>query len=121
MKILREIVSCNKELSKRERIMLKDISNALSLEEAANMKTEITPVVWSEIKYTTEEKTYSVFVVLDKAGEKYKTSSNSFWNTFNEIADEMWSVDDPEEFTIRVNKKESRNYSGKYYITCSLV
>lgn len=119
-----KITSCNKDLTARERIKTKDTTNALALDEVVNGDSVIiSPEVWAELAIHNERNTnsdetdYNKYVVIDKDGTKYTTSSNSFWYSFIEIAKEM----EGEDFEIEVYKVESKNYKGKYFINCSIV
>ena len=81
------------ELTPRERIMLKDTSNAIKLDEAANESPlVIEPAAFAVLDVHNEKSDnndYKNYVILDKAGNKYVTGSDSFWNAFKEIWDEM--------------------------------
>ena len=118
------IKEVSKELTARERIMLKDTTNAIKLDTAT---TNDTPLVITIDAYAVlnihNEKSdnvdYENYVIIDKAGNKYVTGSASFWASFNEIMDEMQGED--EDVTIQVYKMDSKNYKGKQFLTCSIV
>lgn len=113
----------SKELSAKQRVMLKDTTNAISLDEA----TQGAPLVIDPDFYVTlavhnekaEDKNYLKHVIVDKAGTKYVTGSESFFSSFRGIMDEM--VDTDEEFQIQVYRMPSKNYKGKEFLTCSIV
>ena len=117
------IKECSKELSARERIMLKDTSNAIKLDEAANeAPLVITPVAYAVLDVHNEKSDnidYNNYIVLDKDGNKYVTGSESFWNAFKEIWDEMETEN--EEYQIEVYKLDSKNYKGKKFLSCSII
>lgn len=117
-----EIVMSSKDLSAKERIAIKDTTNAVPLDEACEgAPLVITPDFFVELdvhnEKSKEDKDYVKFVVVDKAGQKYVTGSQSFWNTFNDIAEEM----DDEDYEIEIYKLPSKNYKGKSFLTCSIV
>lgn len=121
-----EIQEASKAFSKRETIKIKDVSNAVKFDEIA----EGSPVVITPAAYAVllvhndkcENKDYPLYIILDKDGNKYMTGSESFWNSFIDIWEEMTEgVDEPEEFEIEVYKKDSKNYKGKKFLTCSIV
>lgn len=119
-----KIVNCNKELTARERIKLKDTTNAVSLDEATEGSSLIiSPAIWSELDIHNENakegdsKDYIKYVIIDEAGTKYTTGSESFWTSFCDIAEEMSG----ETFDVEVYKVDSKNYKGKQFISCSIV
>lgn len=117
------IKECSKELTARERIMMKDTSNAIKLDEAANDQ----PLVISPVAYTVldvhndkaDNPDYNNFIILDSDGNKYVTGSQSFWNAFKEIWDEMEQENEP--YQIEVYKLDSKNYKGKKFLSCSII
>ena len=118
-----KIEFASKELTAKQRVMLKDTTNAVALDEA----TQGAPVVIDPDFYVllmvhnekAEDKDYKKFVIVDKAGTKYVTGSESFISSFREIMDEM--EDSGEEFQIEVYRMPSKNYKGKEFLTCSIV
>lgn len=117
------ISSASRELSARERIAIKDFSNAIPLDEATKEgKLVINPVDYAVLDVHNEKsdnKDYKKFVVIDAAGTKYVTGSENFFDSFMEIMEEMSGED--EEFSIEVYQMESKNYKGKSFITCSIL
>ena len=118
------ISEVSKELTARERIMLKDTSNAVKLDEAANGDTPlvITPAAYAVLDIHNEKSDnvdYKNYIIMDASGTKYVTGSPSFWNSFIEIWEEM--ENEPEEYSIEVYKMDSKNYKGKQFLTCSIV
>lgn len=117
------ISSASRELSARERIAIKDFSNAIPLDEATkDGKLVINPVDYAVLDVHNEKsdnKDYKKFVVIDASGTKYVTGSENFFDSFMEIMEEMSGED--EEFSIEVYQMESKNYKGKSFITCSIL
>ena len=58
--------------------------------------------------------------MVDKAGNKFNTGSNSFITALEEIIDEMADAGE-ENIQIEVYRKPSKNYKGKDFITCSVI
>lgn len=118
-----KIVNCNKELTARERIKLKDTTNAVALDEATEGSSlVISPSIWAELEIHNERNKdgnvdYKKYVIIDEAGTKYVTGSESFWTSFLEIAAEMGE----EAFDVEAYKVDSKNYKGKQFISCSIV
>ena len=117
-----EIKESSKELSARERISIKDTTNAIKLDEAlAEGNVIITPVDYAILAIhneKAEDKDYENYIIVDKSGTKYVTGSSSFWTSFIEIYEEM-KVEN-EEYSILAYRVESKNYKGKYFLTCSI-
>ena len=117
-----KIAGSSHELTARERLMYKDTSNAVRLDEAtAKGAIVITPVAYAVLEIHNEkgdDKDYNNYVVVDSEGNKYVTGSSSFWKAFEDIWDEMSGENEP--FEIEIYRLESKNYKGKQFITCSI-
>ena len=118
-----KIVNASKELSARDRVAVKDTTNAIALDDA----TKDSPLVIAIDYYVelavhnekSEDKDYKKYVVVDKSGNKFVTGSESFVTAMLEIMDEM--SDSGENFEIQVYRMPSKNYKGKEFLTCSIV
>lgn len=117
--------SSKTDLTARERVLLKDTSNAVKLDEVVT--EDGTPFVLSPAAYAvlavhnekakSDDKDYEQYLILDSDGNKYVTGSQSFWNSFADI----WSDMEGEPFEVSIYKKPSKNYTGKCFLTCSIV
>lgn len=118
------VTRASKELSVKDKIKLKDMSDAIKLDDVVkDSAIIITPVLYAIIDVHNEKsdtKDYAKIVIIDKDETKYTTGSTPFMTTFEDIWDEMVDAGE-EEFSIKIYPKESKNYKGKYFITCSLV
>ena len=119
------IERASKELSVKEKIMLKDTSDAIKLDDVVKEEAiVITPDYYAIVAIHNEKsdtKDYKKIVIVDKlTGEKYTTGSMPFITTFEDIVEEMEEAGEA-EFSIRIYPKESKNYKGKYFITCSII
>lgn len=118
-----EIKETSKQLSAKERIAIKDTSNALKLDVVCEEDgVIITPVAFAILSIHNEKsdnKDYENYVIIDKDGTKYVTGSESFWNAFISIWDEMQNEE--EEWSIKAYKLDSKNYKGKKFLTCSII
>lgn len=65
-----------------------------------------------------EDKDYAKYIILTDDGESYSTGSESFMNTFINIFENMEGEDD---WGIKVLRKPSKNFSGKYFLTCAVI
>lgn len=119
----------SKEISVKEKIMLKDTSNAKSIDILTQEASFNNEKVLIDVDYyaildihneKSDNKDYINFIIVDKSGNKYVTGSESFITTFTDIYDEMKGAGE-ENITIEIYRKESKNYKGKEFITCSIV
>lgn len=119
-----KIVESSKELTAKERIKMKDTSNAVKLDTVLGGDEPlcITPTMYAILSVhndKADDPDYEQYLIIDETGAKFVTGSKSFWNSFIEIWTEM--KDEDEEWMLEVYKKDSKNYSGKKFITCSIV
>ena len=119
------IIETSKELTKKERVLLKEMNGGQSLDLLTmnDNSIEITPDYYAVVSVHNEkskgDKDYTKYVVVDKDGTVYITGSNSFWESFKNIFEEMEGED--EDYSIKVFSKPSKNYQGKSFITCSII
>ena len=120
------IKETSKELTAKERIKIKDLSNSQNLDTLTqNEESVIIDYDYHVILQIHNEKSkdrpdYENIVVVDKAGNKFNTGSNSFITALEEIIDEMADAGE-ESIQIEVYRKPSKNYKGKDFITCSVI
>lgn len=118
-----KISESSREFNARERVAMKDYTDAIKLDSVIkddNDRITLTPADWAVLAVhnpKAERPDYNIYILVDKDGNKYYTSSLAFWASFMDIYTEM----DGEQFSINVFKCESKNYKGKYFITCSIV
>ena len=118
-----EVIEASRELTARERIKFKDLTDAISIDEA----TKDAPLIISVKDYAiikvhnenSDNKEYTKYVLESEDGNLYATGSESFWKSFMDIWTEM--ADEAEDWELKVYKMDSANYKGKQFITCSIV
>lgn len=118
-----KIRESSKELTAKERVKFKDTTNAVQLDDA----TKENPLVIAPDFYVildihnerSEDKDYVKYIVVDKAGNKFVTGSESFFTAFKSIFEEMGGTN--EDYEIEVYRLPSKNYKGKEFLTCSIV
>lgn len=119
-----QIIKSTRDLTAKEKIMLKDTTNAVSLDEATTSGSVIIPYSFHAIlqvhNVKADDPDYQKCVVVDQAGQKYVTGSTSFITSLEDIVDEMFAADE-KEFEIEVYRKDSKNYKGKQFISCSII
>lgn len=127
----------NHALTARERIMLKDLGDALDIvteiDHSENGSIILQPIFYAVLdvhnEYTKETASgdkntdYTVFVILTADGNKYKTSSESFTETFKDIWEEIAPEvqETGEAFEIKCYGIPSKNYKGNNILSCSLI
>ena len=121
-----KVVESSRELTKKEAVMFKDLSDAVNLSEFIDEHDGAVMIdveLWVELDIHNEKakegqsKDYTNYVVVDKNGTRYYTGSASFWSSFNDIWCEM--SDSTEEWSLKVYKKTSKG--KKDFITCSVM
>ena len=111
---------------KKEKIKLKDLSNSINLDNATQAEGKVVinydyhVLLNIHNEKSKDRKDYQNVVVVDKDGTKYNTGSESFLTTLEDITGEMLSAGE-EDFSIEVYRKDSKNYKGKQFITCSVL
>ena len=122
------ITDSSREFTAKERVMFKDLGNAESMidyaraaiEQGAKATIDVADfAVISIHNEATDDVDYTNYLLIDKNGNKYYTGSESFWNSFKNIYNEM--KDSDEEWGIELNLLPSKNYKGKEILTCSLI
>ena len=116
-----KIDECRKDLTAKERIAIKDTTNAVKLDEATKEGTvNIVPEYYAILKIHNDKVAddYLNYLIVDKDGTKYVTGSNSFWSSFMNIYAEM--INENDDWSIDVYRCPSKNYKGKDFITCSI-
>ena len=118
-----EIREASRELTAKQRIKLKDTSDAIALDTACEEDAIIIDPVDYAVLAIHNEKSDNVdylnYIIIDKNGDKYVTGSESFWISFMDIYNEMQGEE--EAWSIKVYKLDSKNYKGKKFITCSII
>ena len=119
------VARASKDLTAKEKIMLKDMSDAVKLDdEVKEQAIVIKPDFYAIINVHNEKsdtKDYTKIVLVDgDSGVKYTTGSMPFITTFEDIMQEMEDAGET-DFSLKVYAKESKNYKGKYFITCSII
>ena len=118
-----EIVNSTKELTGKEKIMVKDTSNAVKIDDVTNNGNSITisPKILVTLKVHNEkaqDKDYFKYIIIDENGDKYVTGSESFIASLKNIMSDM--EEEEEEYSVVIYKMASKNYQGKSFITCSI-
>ena len=113
----------SKELTAKERIQIKDTTDAIRLDESTKESAVIIDPDFYAIldihNEKSDDKDYTTYVIVDKDGQRYTTGSPSFWSAFMNIYEEM--EEETEPWSIKAYRMPSKNRAGKDFITCSLI
>lgn len=115
-----------KELTKKEKVMLKDLTDCIVLGaevEASECDIIIHPAFYAILSVHNDalsEPDYEVYVIVDRDGTKYQTSSDSFITSFRDIISDM-EDEDPETWAVKVTLKSSKNRTGKSFLKAVLI
>lgn len=115
-----------KELTKKEKVMLKDLTDCTVLgteAEANGCDIIIHPAFYAILSIHNDaltEPDYDVYVIVDRDGTKYQTGSASFITSFLDIMADMQD-EDPETWAIKVTLKSSKNRTGKSFLKAVLI
>lgn len=126
-----QIISSSRELTAKERITLKDFNDCTGLDTVVgtddNSFITLDPDVIVEVQVHNErakdDKDYTTIIILDKNGTKYSTSSNSLRDSIADIMEELKNLSDEDkaDLKIKVFKKPSKNYNGKFFLTATVI
>lgn len=104
------------QLSWREKIQIKDLQAAMSIENDMTFRPKAIAIVHVDNPYTEEgEKEYDVCVIVSEEGT-YKTSSQSFISSLTDILNEICDAEaDEEEWEIKVRAVKSKKNQGSFF------
>lgn len=113
-----------KEVTKKEMLQLKDLTDAVRLDQATqehgsvminNIQNVVKLFLVSDDPKNPQE--YGKLVITDTEGNRFVTGSESFARRAWEIADDMAG----EEFGLKVYRRPSKNYPGREFLSCSVI
>ena len=119
------IVNSSRELTLKERITLKDFNDCVGLDKVVEndkgfiIDPDVIVVVEVHNERAKDDKDYTTIIILDKDGTKYSTSSNSLRDSISDIMDELSDLSDEDRADLHI--KVFKNYSGKYFLTATVV
>lgn len=112
------------EMSAREKLRYTDFTDVVQLDEATQAGDLIIDVdKWVVVMVHNEKSDtvdYVKYVIIDKEGQVYVTGSESFWRPFTAIY-EVMSEEEETVYSIKVYRRESKNYKGKDFLTCRII
>lgn len=121
-----KIKESSMELTAKQKVMYKDTSDAYKLDDVVkeNEPLGIEPigyVVLSIHNDNSDNPDFEQYVILSADGSKYVTGSDNFFTSFINIWNELGGIETDEAWMINVYKKPSKNFKGKFFLTCSVI
>ena len=121
-----------KGLTAREKIAIKALNDVTELNDLVtpeqaimiNIDNVVTVQVHNE---KSDNQDYNKYVYIDKDGTKYVSGSEPLYTTVKDILSDIkdaiadGEMDETEDITIKVMKKESANYKGQTFLTAELI
>lgn len=121
-----------KGLTAREKIAIKALNDVTELNDLVtpeqavmiNIDNVVTVLVHNE---KSDNQDYNKYVYIDKDGTKYVSGSEPLYTTVKDILSDIedaiadGEMDETEDITIKVLKKESANYKGQMFLTAELI
>lgn len=118
-----EIIESMKPLSGKEKVRYRDLTASKKLDEEVTEDASLIVMLANYIKIKVhnskaDNPDYNVMIVVDKEGNSYYTSSETFMRALEGVVKDMEG--ETEEWGIEVVKKPSSNYKGKFFLTCTV-
>lgn len=119
------IVSSSRELSVKEKIQFKDLTDTVRLDTVVSLDSslviDIDTIVELAIhnENARDDKDYTTIVLVAKDGTRYSTSSESVRNAIEDIMEEA-SDGGLDEYSIKVLARPSKNREGQHYLTATI-
>lgn len=120
---IKEVIGRETPLSAKEKVKYKDFTPMIQLDRILDEQQIVTihplfAIVADVHNENSENTDYTKYILVDTSGEVYITGSETFWNSFIDMFNELQTCD--EDWDIMVYKSESKNYKGKQFITCTV-
>ena len=122
-----KMAEASRELTAREKIRFRDFSAAVAIDASIADDRDpgltIEPIVYAVFDVHNEHAEhpdYRNYMIEDKSGIIYITSSSGAFTRFQDIFDTMKSDSPDEDFTVTFYKKPSNKYKGKFMLLCKL-
>lgn len=119
------IVSSSRELSVKEKIQFKDLTDTVRLDTVVDIDKPLTIEIDTIVELAIhnenarDDKDYTTIVLVSKDGTRYSTSSESVRNAIEDIIDEA-TDGGLEEYSIKVLARPSKNREGQHYLTATI-
>ena len=122
-----KVVNSWKALTVKEKISYKETDSFTKLDEVVSPESSLVLTLGNYITIRvenpkSENPEYNVYVIVADNGDCYVTSSDTFNSSINSILEEISSVGEDEvgDWELKIYKRESNNFKGKHFLTCSI-
>lgn len=126
MEYIVEIIETSKELTAKERVMLKkhdaQCLDKIIVDDKEESKVIVDLDYYAHLHIKNEnsdDKEYEQYVFYDKNGSSYYTGSETVWREIGSIMEEMEGVD--EDYKLVFYKRPSSKRDGKFFITANII
>ena len=121
-----KFLKASRELDVAERIALKQFTDCEQLDEVATAPVAIEVAYFADFAVHNDfvkgdKRDYVKRVICDVDGNKYITGSEAFMKAMDDIYEELYDAEYSGPIVLKIFKKDSKNYSGKQFLTCSLI
>ena len=121
-----KFLKASRELDVTERVALKQFTDCEKLEEVATAPVAIEVAYFADFAVHNDfvkgdKRDYVKRVICDVDGNKYITGSEAFMTAMDDIYEELNDAEYSGPIVLKIFKKDSKNYSGKQFLTCSLI
>lgn len=116
-----------KELSVKEKIAFKETDGFIKLDEVVTPDDDLVITLKNYIIVAVEnpkaeQTNYNQYILVTEEGEIYVTSSDTFDSSISDKLDEIADAgDEMGDWKLRIYKRESKNFKGKYFLTCAII
>lgn len=125
------IKEASRELTRKEMLSFKDTQDANSIDNLTQGMDDFFSIAVKDYvlldvhnEKASGEPDYQTLILIDDSGKKYTTGSKSFIRQFLEIWEAMENIEPGEaheEWLLKCFRKPSRNYTGKDFLTCTVI
>ena len=118
-----EIKESMKPLTGKQRVRYRDLTASKKLDELVTEDESLKVALDNYIVIAVhnskaDNPDYNVVIVVDKNGESYYTSSETFLKALEGVVKDMEG--ETEDWGVEIVKKPSSNYKGKFFLTCTV-
>ena len=121
-----KFISASRELDVTERIALKQFTDCEKLDDVVTAPVAIEVAYFADFAVHNDfvkgdKRDYVKRVICDVDGNKYITGSEAFMTAMDDIYEELDDAEYSGPIVLKIFKKDSKNYTGKQFLTCSLM
>ena len=119
-------VFSRRELTFKERVILKDTTAAVGVDQIVDSTTPLDLrlshfALLNVHNEASKDKDYRQVVIVSDDGNRYFSGSDSLISALLDIWAEMRNCPEDEDWQLRIYKLPSKNYTGKEFLTCTVI